>query len=418
MMRRKFSQKVRLMQIQKRLNKRKSKRIKVLSICPIGGGGVGQYAHLLNNALSNIGVEVTMITTPKDEFKHSVKKYNLLHIPILLHLLDRIMSKLAEKIGVRRFFTLRGVFICLYALCKKPEIVHFQWVWNSELKADIRLIKILHFFGIKVVYTAQNILPHEEGEKHYREYKEICHLADAVIVLSPAQKQKMINLFELEQSKIYYAPTGIYALKEGNGIVASKPEARKLLGLNNTNKVALFFGYIRKYKGLDILIKAAGKIYQEMPNFKLIIAGQPVEDFRRYYALIKNQGIENNTICQLGYIPLDSIELYFMASDVVVLPYKEESLTAVIFLAYFYGKPVIGTDVLGVAEFIEEGKSGYIVPKNDENALAIKIKSLLQNEQLLNYMSSYIEKELKPKYSWREIAVSIKRIYTELVDGN
>jgi glycosyltransferase involved in cell wall biosynthesis len=107
-----------------------------------------------------------------------------------------------------------------------------------------------------------------------------------------------------------------------------------------------------------------------------------------------------------------------MASDVVVLPYKEESLTAVIFLAYFYGKPVIGTDVLGVAEFIEEGKSGYIVPKNDENALAIKIKSLLQNEQLLNYMSSYIEKELKPKYSWREIAVSIKRIYTELVDGN
>jgi len=403
------------MKTHKKVNRKKGKRIKVLSICPIGGGGVTQYANLLNNALSDANVEVTMITTPKYEFKQN-KKYNLRNLPTVLYMPDFVMSKMAEWMGVRRFFTLRGIFICLYALLKKPNIAHIQWVWNEELRSDIRLIKILQFFGIKVIYTAQNILPHENGEKYYREYKQICHLVDAVIALSPAQKEKMIKIFELEPDKIYYAPTGIYMLKDDKKVL-SQSEARKLLGLENSDKVVLFFGYIREYKGLDTLIKAVGKVHEEIPNLKLIIAGETVEDFRKYNALIKNQGIEDKTICRLGYIPLDSINSYFIASDVVVLPYKEESLTAIIFLAYFYDKPVIGTDVLGVAEFIEGGKSGYVVPSANEDAIAEKLKLLLLNDPLQNYMKSYIKEKLKPKYSWERIASSIKKVYIELMES-
>jgi glycosyltransferase involved in cell wall biosynthesis len=399
----------------KKVNRKKSEKIKVLSICPIGGGGVGQHAHLLNNALSDANVEVTMITTPNDEFKHRIKKYNLLNMPIVLYLPDHVMSKIAEWLGIKRFFTVRGIFICLYALLKKQNIAHIQWTWNEELSTDIRLIKILQFFGIKIVYTAQNILPHEEGKKYYREYKQICHLADAVIALSPAQKRKMTNLFELKQNKIYFAPTGIYTLKDNKEKQISKSEARKFLGVMDSDKVVLFFGYIREYKGLDTLIKAVGEIHEEIPNIKLIIAGHSVEDFRKYDTLIKSLGIERSTILHLGYISLDSIDSYFMASDVVVLPYKEESLTAIIFLAYFYDKPVIGTDVLGVAEFIEDGKSGYVVPSSNEDALAEKIKLLLLNEPLLDYMKSYIKEELKPKYSWEKIATSIKKVYIGLM---
>jgi glycosyltransferase involved in cell wall biosynthesis len=134
--------------------------------------------------------------------------------------------------------------------------------------------------------------------------------------------------------------------------------------------VLLFFGYIRKYKGLDILIKAYPKILSNNPKARLLIVGEFYDDPKEYLALIKNLGIENSVKVINQFVANEDVAKYYQISDVVILPYRSATQSGILNVAYGFYKPAIVTDVGGLAEFVDEGNTGFVVKPNSPEAIA------------------------------------------------
>ena len=160
----------------------------------------------------------------------------------------------------------------------------------------------------------------------------------------------------------------------------TKNQAKAVLGISKTFKTILFFGAIRPNKGLDNLLYALPKIKAHIPDIKLLIAGEPCEDYRRYKIIIEKEGIQDKIFEKLEYITHYEVALYFSASDVVALPYNEVTQSGVLQIAYAFGKPVVASSIGGFNETIENGKNGYLVSPHNITALADKIREILLDE--------------------------------------
>lgn len=152
--------------------------------------------------------------------------------------------------------------------------------------------------------------------------------------------------------------------------------ARNYFGLNEDEKVLLFFGFIRPYKGLDLLIEGLAKTKSK--NVKLIIAGEFYTDEKPYFYLAKQWRIEDKLIWKNHFISNEEVGLYFCAADLVVQPYKHATQSGVTQIAYHFEKPMIVTDVGGLAEIVPDGISGYLVSPNAED-IAAKIDYFYEN---------------------------------------
>ena len=178
-------------------------------------------------------------------------------------------------------------------------------------------------------------------------------------------------------------------------------------------KVILFFGYLWGYKGLDILLKSLKIIIDTKKDVVLIIAGQPLDDWREYEKLIEKNGLNNYVIKDLKYISDSDIEYYFSCTDLVVLPYKEHPFDThggVGALALSFKKPLVVTDVGGLPEYVTD-KRAISNPNNPEE-LAQKIILVLENESLLKKLSKDSE-ELSKELSWDKITNKIITLYEQ-----
>jgi glycosyltransferase involved in cell wall biosynthesis len=152
----------------------------------------------------------------------------------------------------------------------------------------------------------------------------------------------------------------------------SRHEARPLLGLLADEPVLLFFGFVRRYKGLRYLIQALAEVRKEIPA-RLLVVGEFWEEERTYRDLVRQLGLEEAVIFQNTYVPNEEITRYFSASDVVVMPYLEATQSAVAQLAIGFEKPMIATSVGGMAEAIQDGQTGLIIPPANPSELASAI---------------------------------------------
>jgi glycosyltransferase involved in cell wall biosynthesis len=179
--------------------------------------------------------------------------------------------------------------------------------------------------------------------------------------------------------------------------------------IKETNTV-LFFGRIVDYKGLEYLIKAEPFITEKEPDAKIIIAGEG--DFGKYSKLIKNTDafeIHNR------FIPDEEVPNFFQRAKVIVLPYTEGTQTGIIPIAYAFKKPVVVTNIGSIHEVVENGKTGFIVPPRDENALADAITNLLKNDELRKQMGENAYKKMEDELSWNNIAEKTIRVYKEAI---
>ena len=232
----------------------------------------------------------------------------------------------------------------------------------------------------------------KRGQKHTKRY----------IVHGKRMKELMIQYYyELDDGDIDVIPLGIADLHRNWN--KEKFETEK-----NT---ILYFGRIWKYKGLDYLIKAEPIISQNIREYKIVIAGIG-EDVGGYRSLMsdsskfvwKNYRIDNDKIVEL-----------FQKAAIIVLPYIEGTQSAVVPLAYAFGKPVIVTKVGSIFEMVNDGKTGFIIPPQDEKALAEKIISLLQDDKLRVAMGNNANKVGKVELSWEAIAKMTINTYNKLL---
>jgi glycosyltransferase involved in cell wall biosynthesis len=174
---------------------------------------------------------------------------------------------------------------------------------------------------------------------------------------------------------------------------------------------ALFFGRIQKYKGLDTLLKAAEIVARDIPSFNILIAGAGPDLERRRDELARNP----HCVVRSGYLSNEEVARAFQQSSVVVLPYTEGSQSGVVRIAYVFGKPVIVTDVGSLAESVQPGVTGLVIPPGDEQALARAIVELLRDEQRRKAMSAAAARVPSEDLSWDTIARRTEEVYRAVV---
>lgn len=247
----------------------------------------------------------------------------------------------------------------------------------------------------KIVAICHNVLPHESkpGDKILTKY--FFKYVNKFILLSAKVKDDLLSLKYTNEYKILFHP--IYSTF---GEIFPKVEARKHLNIN-TSKVILFFGFIREYKGLDTLLHAM-EILKTQNDIILIVAGEFYENEEKYNNIIEKHDLKNFVLLFNDFIPADEVKYYFSAADLVVLPYKDATQSGVTQIAKHFKRPIISTNVGGLAEVVKNGVNGFLVEKENPTALANAILNYYSND-LEETFEKNIESELE-EYSWKKFA--------------
>jgi glycosyltransferase involved in cell wall biosynthesis len=216
-----------------------------------------------------------------------------------------------------------------------------------------------------------------------------------------------IKLFDQEKPKIL-SP---HPLFDNFGEIVAREKALDKLNLDSSFRYILFFGLIRKYKGLDLLIEAFAHEKLRDKNLKLIIAGEYYSDKKTYTDLIKKYDLEDHIIQVDKFIADSMVKYYFCASDVVVQPYKSATQSGVTQIAYHFNKPMIVTDVGGLSELCPHEKVGYVVPIDAEKIAYAMLRFFdkTDQEKMINNI-----KEEKKKYSWGLLVDNILGMFQQI----
>ena len=284
----------------------------------------------------------------------------------------------------------------------EPDLVLFSF-WLAFFAPAFSGVakKIKKYLDATIMVVCHNIIPHEEHLLDTRLTKRFFGFIDSFIVLSKKVENELLNI--VPGAKYKYSPHPVYNIFKNT---LSKEQAKAELNIA-TKKVLLFFGLIRKYKGLDILINAMEKINTELDDYTLLIVGECYENKAKYTDLIKNAGITDNVQCHYSFVPDNEVGKYFSASDVVVLPYKTASQSGIVQIAYHFDTPVIVSNVGGLPEIVDEGKTGYCVEPSS-NAFAKAIKAFYEKDNI-NELNSNIS-DYKSQFSWDAIVNAIEEL--------
>ena len=253
----------------------------------------------------------------------------------------------------------------------------------------------------KIICIADNIIPHEHRPGDSTLTKYFLKSCDAFITMSE-KVLKDLHLFEKKKPAIMVQ----HPLYDNFGEAITKTEAREILGLAVEEKIILFFGFIRPYKGLDILLKAMADKRIKEAGIKLMIAGEYYEDEKRYSEIIKQLGIEDQLILRTDFIPDSAVRNFLCAADMVIQPYRNATQSGVTPLAYHFEKPMVVTNVGGLPSLVPHEKAGLIT-EPDPTSIADAILRFYQLGE--NYFIPHLRTE-KKKYSWSNLVNAITKL--------
>jgi glycosyltransferase involved in cell wall biosynthesis len=250
----------------------------------------------------------------------------------------------------------------------------------------------------RILCIADNIIPHEKriGDMAFTRY--FLKPVDTFLTMS---KDVLKDLKTLTRKTANYHPHPLY---DNYGPAISKDEACRALGLNTQNKHILFFGFIRKYKGLDLLLEALNIIKANTLNIKLVIAGEFYDDKAYYEELIAKYQLQNLVVMFTSFIPNNEIKNYFCAADLVVQPYRTATQSGITQIAFHFEKPIVVTDVGGLAELVPDNKCGYVVKPVPASIADAIIK--FYTDGPIDRFEENIKTE-KTKYSWDSFTQSL-----------
>jgi glycosyltransferase involved in cell wall biosynthesis len=284
-------------------------------------------------------------------------------------------------------------------LKEKPDIIVVRfWLPFMGPALGTILRKARKNKHTKIICIADNIIPHEKrmGDKPFTKY--FLKSCDAFITMS---EKVMDDLRKYESKK----PASLvqHPLYDNFGEIISKEEARKVLGIGSREPVVLFFGFIRKYKGLELLLQAMADERIKKSGIKLLVAGEFYEDEKPYKKLIDKLGIRDNLILKTDFIPDSEVKYYLCAADAVVLPYRSATQSGVTPLAYHFEKPMIVTNVGGLPSLVPHEKAGLVVEPEPTSITGGLLKFYELGE---NYFIPHLRIE-KQKYSWANMVNAI-----------
>jgi glycosyltransferase involved in cell wall biosynthesis len=363
---------------------------------PFRGGGMSTYNERLARAFQQRGDQVTIYT-------FSLQYPGFLFPGKTQFSTDPPPSDLSIKVAVNSINPVNWIKVGLEIKKLKADLVIIRY-WMPFMAPSLGTLAriIRRNKHSKVVAIADNIIPHEKvpGGNLLSQY--FVNSCDGFIVMSRAVLNDL-NKFDLVRPRLY-SPHPLY---DNFGSPVSKSQAKRHLGLEEDTMYILFFGFIREYKGLDLLIKAFADERFRKLQVKLLIAGEFYVDGKPYLDLIDSLGLQKEIILRTEFIENSEIVNYFCASDIVAQPYKDATQSGVTQIAYHFEKPMLTTNVGGLSEMVPDGKVGYVVSP-DVNEIS---------EALLRFFNEKKEQEFssnaaieKKRFSWEILLNQIDSI--------
>jgi glycosyltransferase involved in cell wall biosynthesis len=395
-----------------------------LSIAPeikvglLTGGGDRHYAFGLVMALIAKGVRMDVIggdlvDSPEMHSTAGLRYFNL-------HGSNRTVSFVRK---VKRILVIYARLL-RYAVFAEPRVFHI--LWNNKLQFFDRTLLMLYYklLGKRIVLTAHNvnagrrdlkdsILNRLTLEFQYR-------VADHIFVHTKKMKEELKNTYHVDETAVTIIPYGINNAVPQTDLTPM--EARQRLGIRVGERVILFFGTIRPYKGLEYLVAAFQQLSTEQDNWRLIIAGSRTKGHETYLKdilLTVSSGCNcEHVIQKIDRIPDDEIEMYFKAADTAVLPYTEIFQSGIAFLAYSFGLPLIATDVGSFREDIIEGRTGFICKPKDATDLAVTIRRYFDSDlyKELDHRRQEVRDYMLSEHSWEVVSEMTRNVYLRLLE--
>ena len=372
-----------------------AKVIIIGSAYPLRGGGLTTFNHRLAKAFLADGDECSI-------WSFSLQYPNFLFPGKSQFSYDEAPPQgISIKTVINSINPFNWIKIGLQLRKEKPDIVVVRY-WlpfmGPCLGTILRFVK--NSKHTKIICIADNIIPHEKriGDTFFTQY--FVKPCNAFVTMSDTVLQDL--------RKFTTAPAVLvqHPLYDNFGAAIPKNEARKNLQIPPEDKVVLFFGFIRKYKGLDILLEAVSLIKNTIPHLTLLIAGEFYEDEKLYQQKIDELGIRKNLFLHTHFIADSEVKNYLCAADVLVQPYKNATQSGVTPLAYHFEKPMIVTNVGGLPALVPHEKCG-LVTTPDASSIASSIQKYFELGEA--YFIPHIQEE-KKKYSWQNLIIAIKQL--------
>jgi glycosyltransferase involved in cell wall biosynthesis len=388
-----------------------------LRVAVLTGGGDKPYAYGLVTELMRLKLSIDVIggnDLDLQEFRNQ-PGVNFLNLRGDQNPDAGLISKMLRVLGYYRK-------LIAYATTSKADVFHI--LWNNKFQTFDRTLLMLYYkaLGKRIVFTVHNVnAGKRDGDDSWLNRLTLriqYHLADRLFVHTDKMKQELGQEFAVPASSVSEIPFGINNSLPTTDLTPS--EARQKLGIGPKEKAILFFGNIAPYKGLEYLVAAFQTLATEQSGFRLIIAGRP-KDCEAYWALLHSsiqEGIrKGEIILKLEYIPDEETEIYFKASDVLVLPYTHIYQSGVLFLGHSFGLPALASDVGSLKDDIVAGETGFIFQPGDVQDLLRCLKEYFESSLFrdLDRKRKKIREAVAKQHSWELVGQITLGIYGEVL---
>lgn len=413
----------------------KEDKLRIAVVEPRSSGGMIHYAYQLCTALAEEGADVTLVTSlgyemenyphnfrvnklmrlwsPTDSFR-AVKKQNLIE-----KILGKLFWNIRRIIRGERYIV-EWIRLVKYLLKTRPAITQFGKI---EFPFEAVFLAILKRNGLILTQICHEFELREKGNSIFIKinnqlYRWVYTSFHTIFFHGQNNQDRFSSLFQIDENKFHQIPHGNEHLFLSSASRNLTPvELRERYKIDSSSPVILFFGNLMPSKGIPDLLKAFAQVFEKEKQTRLIIAGKPSKhiDMDSIYNLTSSLKIEEATVFDSRYIPIEEVAPLMEMASVVVYPYLNSTQSGSIQVAYTFGRPVIATNVGGLPEEVDDEKSGFLVSPESPHEIANAIMRIIENPKLTFEMGLYAKHLSETRYSWNSIANKILTIYKKAI---
>lgn len=417
-------------------NSDQKKGLRIAVVEPRGSGGMIHYAYQLCHGLASEGAEVTLVTSTEyemDDMPHNfhVKKLMRLWSPTESsqgktpgNPLEKILQKIFWNIrrvqrGIR--FIVEWVRLIRYLLKTRPDIAQFGKI---EFPFEAVFLAILKRNGLLLSQVCHEFELREQGSNLMvnltnQLYRWVYESFSILFFHGHSNQERFSSLFHVDPDRFHLIPHGneqLFLSSASSDVSAT--DLRERYNVESSSPVILFFGNLMPSKGIPDLLEAFALVHAKNKDARLVIAGKPTKhiDMGALTQLTSNLGIDGATIFDARYIPMEEVGALMEMASVVVYPYLNSTQSGSLQVAYAFGRPVIATNVGGLPEAVDDGKSGILVPPGSPTDISQAIMKFVENPKLTAEMGAYAKHLSETRFAWDTIARKILSVYRETLD--